>query len=134
MAQHPHKEIIDAWTADTSLEIEFYEPSLSKWFPSDLRALTAEAYAEQKFRIKPKTRSITVDGVLYEWPEPMRVAPEFGTAYWVISTYQNRVYGVSWTNCDYDKEAMKIGYMQATKEGAEAHRRALIAVSGGAFE
>jgi hypothetical protein len=131
MAQHPHKEIIDAWTADTSIEIEFYEPSLSKWFPSDWRALTAEAYAEAQFRIKPRMRSVTVDGVKYEWPEPMRVAPEYGTPYWYISAYPNKVCESSWTNHEYDKEVLKIGFVQATKEGAEAHRRALIAVSGG---
>jgi hypothetical protein len=131
MSAHPHKAIIDAWTADTSIEIEFYEPSLSKWFPSDLRALTAEAYAEQKFRIKPKTRSITVDGVLYEWPEPMRVAPVYETYYWHVSSYLNLVAESRWTNHEFDEAALKAGYMQATKEGAEAHRRALVAVSGG---
>ena len=134
MSAHPHREIIDAWTADTSIEIEFYEPSLSKWFPSDLRALTAEAYAEAQFRIKPKTRSVTVDGMLYEWPEPMRVAPEDGTIYWAVSVHLYRIFNSPWTGQDYDKEVLNIGCMQATREGAEAHRRALIAVSGGSLE
>jgi len=127
--KHPHKEIIDAWTADTSIEIEFYEPSLSKWFPSDLRALTAESYAEQKFRIKPKTRSITVDGVLYEWPEPICVAPEYGVV--VHFTHMPAVSSERWTCTDFDKRRLRLQMCHATEEGAEAHRRALIAVSGG---
>ena len=133
MSAHPHKVIIEQWIADTSLEIE--RKSLCTdgvWFSSSVVEILA--CDEQTFRIKPKTRSVTVDGVLYEWPEPMRVAPECGTTYWAISTYPNRVCESSWTHHEYDKEVLKIGFMQATKEGAEAHRRALIAVSGGTLE
>jgi len=132
MSAHPHKEIIDAWTADTSIEIEFYEPSLSKWFPSDLRALTAEAYAEQKFRIKPKTRSVTVDGVKYEWPEPMLVAPLCDTT--VYFTNLLAVITYTWLGDQRDHKRLELRLCHATKEGAEAHRRALIAVSGGSLE
>ena len=132
MSAHPHKEIIDACTADTSIEIEEYV-SLSEgshvWIDIALESVIKRPH--DTFRIKPKTRSITVDGVLYEWPEPMRVAPEYGTPYWYISAYQNKVYESSWINHEYDKEVLKIGFAQATREGTEAHRRALIAVSGG---
>jgi hypothetical protein len=33
-----------------------------------------------------------------------------------------------------DYAILKAGFMQATEEGAEAHRRALVAVSGGTLE
>ena len=129
--KHPHKEIIDAWTADTSAEIEVVDSdgSTNPAYISDVLVSCTKT-----FRIKPKTRSITVDGVKYEWPEPMRVAPEDGTTYWVISTYPNKVCESSWTHHEYDKEVLKIGFAQATKEGAEAHRRALVAFSGGTLE
>jgi hypothetical protein len=81
------------------------------------------------FRIKPKTCSVTVDGVLYEWPEPMRVAPDSGTQCWFVAFL--RLADFRWADSELDKEVLRAGLMQATKEGAEAHRRALIAVSGG---
>ena len=84
------------------------------------------------YRIKPKTRSITVDGVLYEWPEPMRVAPKHETKFWFAGSTQ--VWAASWSNGASDYGILNTGFAHATKEGAEAHRRALVAVSGGTLE
>jgi hypothetical protein len=130
MAQHPHKAIIDAWTADTSIEIQRLNDS-KEWVTSNIETLWQHPCYQ--FRIKPKMRSITVDGVKYEWPEPMRVAPKYGAPYWHVGSFL-AVMGSCWADFKSDEAILKAGFMQATKEGAEAHRRALIAVSGGAFE
>jgi len=134
MSAHPHKEIIDAWTADTSIEIEEYV-SLSEgshvWIDIALESVIKRRH--DNFRIKPKTRSVTVDGVKYEWPEPMRVAPAYAAYYWHVGGYLT-VMESRWADLNGDEATLKAGYMQATKEGAEAHRRALVAVSGGTLE
>lgn len=133
MSAHPHKKIIDAWTEDTSIEIEEQANSSEGplWITVPTRALITRPLSV--FRIKPKMRSVTVDGVKYEWPEPMRVAPEYKTIYWFISCY-GRVECSMFQGCNLDKYHLSAGIAHATKEGAEAHRRALVAVSGGTLE
>ena len=103
------------------------------WVPL-VNTLSALMDSNGEFRIKPKTRSVTVDGMLYEWPEPMRVAPEDGTPYWFFTSGNEYAGQSEWHDRIYDRQLMKDGYMQATREGAEAHRRALVAVSGGSLE
>ena len=127
--KHPHKAIIDAWTADTSIEIEMIDSNgrTKKALVGDVMALEG-----CKFRIKPKMRSVTVDGVKYEWPEPVLVAPEYGVV--VHYTHTTAVSSERWTCNDFDKSRLRLQMCHATKEGAEAHRRALVAVSGGTLE
>jgi len=133
MSAHPHKEIIDAWTADTSIEIEEYV-SLSEgshvWIDIALESVIKRPH--DTFRIKPKTRSITVDGVLYEWPEPMRVAPLYGTTVYFTSLLA--VITDTWLGVQQDRKRLELRLCHAIEEGAEAHRRALVAVSGGTLE
>jgi hypothetical protein len=129
MSAHPHKEIIDAWTADTSIEIE---KKVGLYWTQLSHPATAITDPNGEFRIKPKMRSVTVDGVKYEWPEPMRVAPERGTC--VYFAYMDFVSIESWNFCITDNYRLRLQMCHGTKEGAEAHRRALIAVSGGALE
>ena len=126
MAQHPYKAILDAWTADTSIEIE--KAVGLYWVPLSHPAAAITGLSGE-FRIKPKMRSVTVDGVKYEWPEPVRVAPEIGTKFWFAASMQT--WAATRSNDTSDYKILKAGFMQATLEGAEAHRRALIAVSGG---
>jgi hypothetical protein len=66
MSVHPHKEIIDAWTADTSIEFEelaCLSDGTNLWIDVVLESVIKRTH--DTFRIKSKTRSITVDGVKY---------------------------------------------------------------------
>jgi hypothetical protein len=123
---HPHKAIIDAWTADTTLEIERYKLHDASWERSSVGEVFH--FNGWKFRIKPKMRSVTVDGVNYEFPEPMRVAPEIGEDFYLAcmkSTCRR------WGGGDEQSFWLKAGFCHLTKEAAEQHRRALLAVNGG---
>ena len=133
MIQHPHKEIIDAWTADTSIEFEelvVLSDGSKLWVNIAIESVIKRQ--QDTFRIKPKTRSITVDGVKYEWPEPMRVAPLCDTT--VYFTNPLVVITDTWLGVQRDHKRLELRLCHATKEGAEAHRRALVAVSGGTLE
>jgi len=130
MSTHPHKEIIDAWTADTSIEFEEsvrLSDGSNLWIAIDLESVIKRPH--DTFRIKPKMRSVTVDGVKYEWPEPMHVAPLCDTTVYFTSLLA--VITDAWLDVQQDNKRLELRLCHATKEGAEAHRRALIAVSGG---
>ena len=130
MSAHPHKEIIDAWTADTSIEIEEsvrLSDGSNLWLAIALESVIKRPH--DTFRIKPKMRSVTVDGVKYEWPEPMHVAPLCDTTVYFTSLLA--VITDAWLDVQQDNKRLELRLCHATKEGAEAHRRALIAVSGG---
>ena len=131
MSAHPHKEIIDAWTADTSIEIEMIEDNgvTNRVLIGDVIALEGCELEGCTFRVKPKMRSVTVDGVKYEWPEPMHVAPLCDTTVYFTSLLA--VITDAWLDVQQDNKRLELRLCHATKEGAEAHRRALIAVSGG---
>jgi len=76
------------------------------------------------YRRKPKTRKVTVDGVDYEFPEPLKEWPKGNKEAWILS-------GDCIFPCkDELSAAVKLGIAQATKEGAEAQRKAIQAVCG----
>jgi hypothetical protein len=124
---HPHKDIIDAWTADMTLEIEGSR-SKETWY---LTTIDEAIYnPSQTFRIKPKERCVTVDGTAYEFPEPMRVAPEQWSSLWFASP--SRVYEYNYDKSDkWITDAVRAGFAHLTREAAEQHRAVLIAVNGG---
>lgn len=64
--------------------------------------------------------------------EPMRVAPQAGAYYYVATTeYQELCYQSRWDGDSQDHARLARGLVHLTREAAEAHARALIAVSGG---
>lgn len=72
------------------------------------------------WRIKPKTRTAIINGVTYEWPEPMT---EDGDGYYVLI---NGVIAPAYITGLYTR-----GRGFITKEGAEAFARADKALRGG---
>jgi hypothetical protein len=124
--KHPHAEILQAYTLDTSVEIEGSR-SNGTWY---LTTIDEAIYnPSQTFRLKPKERCVTINGVEYKFPEPMRVAPAINSEYWVA--YPGGDSWGEWSNHSYDQLTLKSGFMQATKAGAQAQRRAIIALNGG---
>lgn len=122
---HPHAAILKAYADDMMIEIEGYFGT--RWAPANISVVTANL-TDSQFRIKPKMRSITVNGVEHKFPEPMKDAPE--SEHFFIGGY-HEVIESRWGDSVWQKAALKAGFCQATREGAEAQRRALIAVNGG---
>jgi hypothetical protein len=125
--KHPHAEILQAYALDMTVDIEGSR-SDETWY---LTTIDEAIYnPSQTFRIKPKERSITIDGVEYKFPEPMRVAPEIGSRYFVA-----RLFGgcskCTWDESGFDTDSLNAGFLQATEAGAQAQRRAIIALNGG---
>lgn len=96
-----------------------------KWTP--LRGPTAfcENY---KYRRIPKTTNING----YEFPEPLRVAPEEGTRYFGAATCTARLsFEYRWCGDKHDLQRLRRGRIHLTQEAAEAHARAEILATGG---
>jgi len=89
-----------------------------------LSEFSHRAYTPASYRIKPVT--IIING--FEVPEPMRVAPELGSEYWITQIYlPNEACWVwTWIDSEGDKERLRRGICHNTKEAAEAHARALL--------
>jgi len=75
---------------------------------------------ETRYRRKAKT--INING--HEVPEPLRVAPPVGDAYYVTST-EGSFWSV-WNGCHHDQRRLSSGLVHATHEAAEIHRKALL--------
>lgn len=81
---------------------------------------------EQEYRRKPKTIRIGV----YDVPEPMRVAPEPDTAYYVPSFMSKHwVTDYLWEGDSADMLFLASGLAHTTRDAAEAHARAVISLS-----
>lgn len=80
--------------------------------------------APARLRVKPAT--INING--HEVPEPLRVAPTEGTAYWRVSVSEIQLAGAAntWNDDAYDRRWLARGLCHATKEAAEQHARALL--------
>ena len=124
---HPHAEILKAFADDTSVKIERQEKSDSNWYQSSISTLIN--YPEKKFRLKPAMRSITLaNGTVVEWPEPMRVAPEYEQFF--IAGYE-MVVESNWNDSAWQQQVLKAGFCHLTEEAAQQHRKALVLANGG---
>ena len=81
-----------------------------------------------EYRRKPRTIRIGERDV----PEPMRVAPQEGTMYW-MPAFSGHLHASTtyWDGCEFDEDMLKHGFAHTTKEAAIAHAEALILISGG---
>ena len=123
--KHRHADMIRRWLDDDSLEVEM-EVGENAW-QKDKNPTWDEDY---EFRFKPKMIRC---GDL-EFPEPMRVPPEDGTKYWVVdllslSAKSDLCWETSWTGNLVDKCYLERGIGHTTQAAAEAHARALIALT-----
>lgn len=123
--RHPRKASIDAWIADTTLKIE--RECGSDWLYCSIDEVLNQVW--KNVRLKSKVRGVTVDGVVHTFPEPLRVAPDREEiVYFLCPTEISREL---WLGSIDDLNYMKEGLCHSTREAAEAHRKALIAVNGG---
>ena len=77
---------------------------------------------DREYRRKPKT--IIING--FEVPEPMRVRPAVGDAYYYPHLLSGGVRTYPWIGDEIDQRAFKSGQCHLTKEAAELHLSALL--------
>ena len=77
-----------------------------------------------KYRRKPKT--LTINSI--EFPEPMRIAPAAYETYFPVTLFGSCGHSYQWLDDSTDSELLKKGLCQATKEGAELQRKALLSL------
>lgn len=116
--KHRHAEMIKRWLDDDSLEVEIrnsYGWSIDVFLAWD---------KNEEYRFKPKM--IRCGDM--EFPEPMRVAPEEGSICWIACIPFN-TQEVNWSNHTTKLEWLRTGILHTTQAAAEAHARALIALT-----
>jgi hypothetical protein len=128
MTAHKYADILTAYAADTSIEIEGSNTNKQDWVRVSISAVTS--LTEWKFRIKPKMRTVTANGKEYSWPEPLRVAPEDGEYIWhVTSEGPEFIYFPQAS--EWKQSAVAKGFCHLTKEAADQHFAALVAMNLG---
>lgn len=94
-----------------------------KWFTASI------------YRRRPKMlHLIDAKGVRHEFPVPMRGAPGFLGAYWLVDTKLQSVTRYSWNNHTHDMVWLAAGLCQSTQEGAQQQLAALRAACLGGVE
>ncbi len=84
------------------------------------------------FEYRRKPRVITVGN--HSWPEPMKEAPGIGTELFCFSLNKDideLSYKFTWHDIGVDYDVLQRGIVHTTKEAAQAHAEALIAISKG---
>lgn len=131
MTPHPYADILRA-IADGH-EIEYSADSQSRWVGRShknvLKMLSFEhsaVPAPEQFRIKPRTIRIGE----FDVPEPLRVAPDYGSYYWSPNPWlESGVDQILWDDDDQDVRALSAGWCHSTYEAAEQHARALFSLT-----
>ncbi len=120
--QHRHAEMIRKWLDDDSLKVEIEHPHCPYW-----EFVAYPRWDENRnYRFRPKM----IKCGDMEFPEPMRKAPEIKALIWAVDISQQKaVYEADWIETPYDLHLLKRGLVHSTKEAAEAHARALIALT-----
>lgn len=113
---HPQATELMAMAQDMNTHIQIEVPSMDTWANCTTReALQAIASGVHRIRIKPAPTIMIGD---VEVPEPMRVAPEIGTGYWLVSLEDGSITEQTWFEESADMQRMSHGVTQATEQGA----------------
>ena len=137
MTAHRHAALMlqyaqDAAETDKPWERWQWESQEEGW--EDCCSDECPFYTNINYRRKPQMmRATCADGTEVEWPEPMREAPELGTTYYIAAYfgYSSPYEGSKWADDDIDRCRLHSGMLHKTKEAAEMHTQALIALSRG---
>jgi len=84
------------------------------------------------YRRKPKTIKVTVNDVNYEYPEPLKEWPLVGEDMFIVQVFISDIVSIrSATDKNLNLHwLLQLGFIHATKEGAEAYLVAFKAMSG----
>lgn len=122
--EHPYAQVL-RWIADG--ETVEWQNSTGQWQYQDERLtlgeIREEAYGALCYRLKPRT--ININGI--NVPEPMRVAPELHSVYYLPDWSSAALFtSTRWSADPYDCHRMAQGLCHSTREAAEAHAKALL--------
>ena len=117
-----------AMAQDVDTPMQIYN-SCSKWVNCETNTALWLICQGNGYAVRIKPRTIMIGDV--EVPEPMRVAPEKGTAYWYVEPGAETFLKSSWDGMASEVRWLKRGTLQATEEGAIDMLAALIKQLGG---
>ena len=125
--EHEYSQLL-RWIADGEvIEMDSSMPKCGFWVLQSHKNIIGAMYnglcSPSRYRIKPKTIRIGA----FDVPEPMRVAPSHGDAYWEVST--DGVSRDTWRSDFAQISAFHKGLLQSTREGAEAAYVALLSLT-----
>ena len=116
--KHRYADMIRRWLDDDSLEVEWLT-SLGKWESEP------DPDWDEGTELRFKPRMIKCGDL--EFPEPMRVAPKEGDTCWIATLLGAE--SVYWSSSPIKLHWIVLGIIHSTKEAAEAHASALIALT-----
>ena len=123
--KHKHAKFIHAWADGEEVQYLHAFVDRDEW----VEIGPSHSWSElNEYRVKPKM----IKCGEHEFPEPMRIAPEYGTDYWIPAINDSdNTFAVryNWGNNLMSIRRLKRGLVHATKEAAEAHARALISLT-----
>lgn len=126
--KHKHHDLLVTWLADQTLKLEYEHPKLG-WSPaSDL--VNPISDAAFNWRIKPKMVKVG----RHKWPMPLDVAPVVGSTYFlVVPQNTDRVFALTFGCDDFDSDMARLrsGMLHTTREAAQQHADALVAINRG---
>lgn len=126
--KHKHYEVLTQWLADQTLELEYLSIGAgARWYPrGDLNPVT---HPDIEWRIKPRMVKVG----RHEWPMPLEVATLVGTVYWWPSS--GYTFTDTWSNnSPTDRARLSARMIHLTKEAAQQHADALVAINRGDVE
>lgn len=125
--KHPHADLIKQMVDDDTLRATNDDGTI----PSEFEMWQVCAYPQQDWRLvppKPKTITIVCNGKTYELPEPMRVAPEKGTEYFVYD--HDCAYKQEWLGTYGDVDKLDESRCHTTREAAQQWVDAMAEIRG----
>ena len=126
MAAHKHADLIKQMVDDDTLRATHGKTEIVTFCLAHV--VNHDQYDWRLVPPKPKTITIVANGKTYELPEPMRVAPEFGDAYFVWeSTYVSLI---RWGEYADDRKCLANGRCHATHEAAQQWVDAMAEIRG----
>lgn len=123
--QHSYAHILRAIAEGE--DIQFYYDNPHAWYNKRSETVLQEVanctYPPNLYRIKPDTIRIGNTEV----PEPMRVTPSLGEAYFLVSIDKDRLVTESgWDGAEIEKQRLSRGLIHRTWEDARTHAKALL--------
>mgnify|MGYP000659170503 CR=1 FL=1 len=123
--KHPHAELLMQLIEDTTLEVEVLV-GVNEWGYTTRGHVFHDPSKTSHYRLKPQPIKKPYIKIGQRWvPEPMRVEPPKGTAYWMADACEEVPQKQKWDDDYVDSAWLKTGTCHLTREAAEQHLAAL---------